>query len=470
MKRILLAIMIMCAVARGECYKSNGGYDLVEGECYIKKITKENVIKDIKAQCLGDKYGEYSLTICDYFSPTRRNTQRFVEVERILQELSTFKVPQNIPSVYQRAIKTIVQDIYKDIQKVYNDKDGYVVGGEIFELVKNYKTLTAKYANTPITQAMINPLKTSAQQQHNTLVKLEEQREKLEKQQREEIESRSEIQPLLAKKDSLLEKSEQLQSELYRLEEIERKLRFSSRFQDRRGLPDYEKLRNDKEYSVINKEIGVIFKEYMAIEKEIRKEIGELSDKIPAPQGSPELDAQIAAKEGELSLLSQEILFLEMQKEIQKVEKMSQAQLTQYVIQHSVCSKKQLGEQESGGASGRGASWCADREGIIADAKKGWYDPSYLFTPLYSPYIPFRGVWEDEEGNRWSEEYNGYDIIIERAFALNDIAQALKNNDMQKLYNSLKYFEQFAKNKERDFLSQLIEQIKRTYKIDSVIH
>lgn len=57
-------------------------------------------------------------------------------------------------------------------------------------------------------------------------------------------------------------------------------------------------------------------------------------------------------------------------------------------------------------------------------------------------------------------------VIINRAYRLGDIAQALKNNDMQEFYNSLRYFEEFAKNKEQDFISQLIKHIKRIYKID----
>ncbi|MGX3098589.1 hypothetical protein [Helicobacter sp. 23-1046] len=398
----------------------------------LSKITKENVTRDIKESCEG-----MSSTICSFLPTTIREYSwggkeevafyfrsyvvSFIEVERILQELSTFKLPQNTPSIYQRAIRTIMQDIYKDIQKVYNND------GEFFELVKNYKTLTAKYANTPITQAMINPLKTSAQQQYNTLVKLEKQREKLEEQQREEIESRSETQAIRAKLKPLSDKKH----ELMKLS-INRKI-------------DDEKFR--EELDLINKEIAELMKELPA---------------IPEPQGNPELDTQIATKTVELSLLVQELLFLEMQREIQKVEKMNQTQLTQYVIQHSVCSKKQLEEQEEQGEQ------CVDREDIIANAKKGWYDPQYLFNPFY-PQRPILmlGVWEDEEGNRWSEqEFDRYNLIVKRAFALNDIAQALKNNDMQELHNSLKYFEQFTKNKERDFVSQLIKQIKRTYKID----
>ena len=49
MKRILLAIMIMCAVAYGECYHS---------ECYPKKITKENIIEELQEGSLAyTKFG-----------------------------------------------------------------------------------------------------------------------------------------------------------------------------------------------------------------------------------------------------------------------------------------------------------------------------------------------------------------------------------------------------------------------------
>ncbi len=37
---------------------------------------------------------------------------------------------------------------------------------------------------------------------------------------------------------------------------------------------------------------------------------------------------------------------------------------------------------------------------------------------------------------------------------------------MQEFYNPLRYFEEFAKNKEQGFISQLIKHIKRIYKID----
>lgn len=443
----------MCAVAQGEAIdfpRVGVKPNIPRGEIvdYVnldpkKKITKENIIKEIKELCFGDEYRGIS-TICSFsLTMIRENSlgekeevafyshhsfyiKSFAEVERILQELSTFKVPQDTQlSIYQRAIKTIVQDIYKDIQKVYNDKSDYGVEASkaFFELVKNYKTLTAKYTNTPITQAMINALKTSAQQQYNALVKLEKQREELEEQQRKEIQSRSEIQALNAKLKPLYDKRFELMQ-----------LRLQSN-----GKIDSEKFR--EEYDLIDEKINELYKEL---------------PEIPKPQGSPELDAQIAAKEVELSLLVQEIGFLEMQREIQKVEKMSQAQLTQYVIQHSVCNKKHLENPEEQYGQ------CVDREYIIADAKNGWYDPEYLFNPFYPERaIRSLGVWEDEEGNLWTEDEfkDRYNLIVKRAFALNDIAQALKNNNMQKLYHSLINFGQFAKNKERDFLSQLIEQI-----------
>lgn len=156
---------------------------------------------------------------------------------------------------------------------------------------------------------------------------------------------------------------------------------------------------------------------------------------------------------------------------------MSQAQLTQYVIQHSVCSEKlekKLAKQLSGWYEEEYRSGyyefevCADREGVVANAKKGWYAQEYLFSPVFTTY-PSRGPAmqvEDEEGNSWDfEEYwvSSYrDVIINRAYRLDDIMQALKANDIPALRQSLRGFEQFAKAKE-NFIYQLIDWFNEKY-------
>lgn len=465
MKKVLVIAMLFCGMAQMAEFERilDSDPDRDFGTPIIK-ITKENIIGSIKESCFENRDiyagGESHSIVCSFRPTTIQETLwggkeevafyysdsyvvSFIEVERILENLSTFKVPQNTQlSIYQNMIKTTVQDIYKDIQKAYNNKDMmygdfYYEEPVFFELVKHYKTLTTKYANTPITQAMINPLKTSAQQKYQALVKLENQRRKLEEQQREEIESRSEVKALRAKIHSLYDKKQELEK-LYRDGKIE-------------------------------------YKKYVEEFDLIRKEMEELSNKIPEPQGTPELDAQISSKKIELSLLVQEIRFLEMQREIQKVEQMSKAQLTQYVIQHSVCNNKQLKEEEECLGEGLHSSECAicvDAEEVTNLAKRGLYKPGFMFSPTELHIVGIHRhscMSEDEEGNRWSGFFDGCDwkrIIINRTLTLNDIAQALKENDMPKLLQSLRYFEHFAKNKERDFISQLIKHIKHTYKID----
>ena len=436
----------MCAVARGECYFKSNEENYME-ECYIKKITKENVIKDIKQKCFGylpTKMQESWWEEYDIYD--KKSECAIIEAERIIKEASTFKAPQNILSRgFYKKLEEIAKDIHKDIQKPYvfwRDNP------ELF--MKNHKALTAKYANTPITQAMINPLKTLAQQKAQPLEKLLTQRGEIESQKiafaKQELQSR--IDTLKARKKELEARSN--------------KIPYDS-----------------KEKKEIDKEI-------IGIDMELR----EMSDVAVIMErglllfyNSPELDTQINAlntqiepKELEFSLLVQEIRFLEMQKEIQKVEKMSQAQLTQYVIQHSVCSEKlekELAKELSGWYEKEYPSGhyefevCADREGVVANAKKGWYAQEYLFSPVFTTY-PSRGPTmpiEDEEGNRWNIEdgVSSYgDVIINRAYRLDDIMQALKANDIPALLQSLRGFAQFAKGKE-DFIYQLIYWLDEKY-------
>lgn len=214
----------MCAVARGECYFKSNEEDYMEGrECYIKKITKENVIKDIKQKCFGylpTKMQESWWEEYDIYD--KKGECALIEAERIIKEASTFKAPQNILSRgFYKKLEEIAKDIHKDIQKPYVFWDD---NPELF--MKNHKAATAKYANTPITQAMINPLKTLAQQKAQPLEKLLTQRDEIKSQKKafakQELQSR--IDTLKARKKEIEARSNKIPYDSKEKKEIDEEI------------------------------------------------------------------------------------------------------------------------------------------------------------------------------------------------------------------------------------------------------
>lgn len=157
-----------------------------------------------------------------------------------------------------------------------------------------------------------------------------------------------------------------------------------------------------------------------------------------------------------LVLLREEIDFLKKQYEIQKVEKMSQAQLTQYVIEHSSCSKEELLLTDH-----RSPFDCPGREEVVADAKKGFYNTEDLFFPLKADDS---FSWTDDEGNEFCCGYEPR-VILSRARSLYNVAQAFKRNDIPALVKFLNSFSPTTQE-EQVLIKETIEAIKQAYRID----
>lgn len=400
-----------------------------------REITKQNIIDSIRYHFFAQRCGGvgavdedgYILTDC---------LEDFLEVQRIMQELSAIKMPKTLISKYfverfEPAAQYIERYIQKDLEK-----DSYFYPN-LAERVTYQKELHKKYANVTITQKMITSL-------NKNITTLKNQQKYLEQKINNALDTAykndSSLEALISKKETLANtlksKAEQeFDPMLHRY--LNGMFHNGSFMLNPYVAPLFTKEEKD-EYKSLAGEIA-------SREKDMRSRVEE------------RFSLEKTSLDKNLVLLREEIDFLKKQYEIQKVEKMSQAQLTKYVIEHSSCSKEELLETDY-----RGSRFvCPEREEVVADAKKGFYNTEILFFP-FKTVVYHR--WTDDEGNEFCCD-DEPKVILYRARSLYNVAQAFKHNDIPALVKFLNSFSPTTQE-EQVLIKETIEAIKTTYRID----
>lgn len=441
-----------------------------------EKITKANIISTIKnsfprssngyeERYLNKKneFGEDEDTyerIDYYVTHSDSQIKSFAEVQDIMQELRATKILKLPTLKYLVEIfELFMQDIEQNIQEL-NDGDGSEYKHITYE-AKNYHRLIDKYTNVTITQEMIASLKKVE------ALKKREYKKYLAMPQLMGNRDERDIIKDIAANDSDLQLLIQRHNKLLGvippeiLMDIE-----DERGVDRKKLEEKIKKGEYEEPQPLNKQ--KVF-ELKSLNKQIYQKQTQMNQNIPYTQAFFNLKRLGL----DLALLGQEIYFLERQYEIQKVEKMNQAQLTQYVIEHSSCSKEQLRQIEEyynenqEGFGGR----CPDpscSERVVEMAKKGFYAENRLFHPTGDRW------YQCNYGLGLSSEFEGihlgyYDTILGviegRVRGLYNVVQAFKRNDIPALVKSLYAFGP-RKTGEGILIEEIIEAIKQAYRID----
>lgn len=386
-----------------------------------REITKQNIIDSIRYHFFAQRCGGvgavdedgYILVDC---------LEDFLEVQRIMQELSAIKMPKTLISKYfVERFEPAAQYIERYIQKVL-EKDSYFFYLDLAERVTYQKELHKKYANVTITQKMITSL-------NKNITTLKNQQEYLEQKINNALDTAykndSNLEALISKRKTLVNtlksKAEQkFDPMLYRY--------FSGMF--------------DSGSFIVNPYVAPLFTkeekdEYISLAGEIASRETDIRSRV-----EERFSLDKTSLDKNLVLLREEIDFLKKQYEIQKVEKMSQAQLTQYVIENSSCSKEELLETDYRGSP----FFCPEREEVVADAKNGFYNTEILF-------YPFKQSGDESKA------------ILHRARSLYNVAQAFKRNDIPALVKFLNSFSPTTQE-ERVLIKETIEAIKTAYRID----
>lgn len=411
-----------------------------------REITKENIIDSIRHHFFAQRCGGLVADIEDIeldiqFEDLTDCLENFLEVQRIMQELSAIKMPKTLISKYfVERFEPAAQYIERYIQK---QKD---LNPDLAERVTYQKELHKKYANVTITQKMITSL-------NKNITTLKNQQKYL----RQKI-----INGLDNELDNAYKNDSSLEALISKMETLTNTLK--SKVAEQKLDPVLQSQVNGS-FDVglpvfqIFPKIASLFTEeekyeYVSLEREIASRKKDIRSRVEERYflEKTSLETSLASLDKNLVLLREEIDFLKKQYEIQKVEKMSQAQLTQYVIEHSSCSKEELLET----ARRHSSFVCPYREEeIVADAKKGFYNTEALFFPFK---ISNSSLWTDDE----PEE------ILHRARGLYNVAQAFKRNDIPALVKFLNSFtfSPITTQEEQVLIKETIEAIKTAYRID----
>lgn len=125
-----------------------------------REITKQNIIDSIRYHFFAQRCGgvrAVDVELEDEYIPDC--LENFLEVQRIMQELSVIKMPKTLISKYfVERFESAAQYIERYIQKQKDLKEDSYFYPNLAERVTYQKELYKKYANVTITQKMITSL------------------------------------------------------------------------------------------------------------------------------------------------------------------------------------------------------------------------------------------------------------------------------------------------------------------------